>query len=244
MEIVGGSVVVIPASRGVLAFVRKAAKKSRRVASICTGAFVLAAAGLLEGRRATTHWCVARELQARYPNVKVDEDRIFVVDTPIWTSAGASAGVDLALAMIEEDLGDEMARLVAKKLVLYHRRAGGQSQHSVLLDMDAKPDRIQSVLTYAKRNLRASLSVEQLARVAHLSPRQFSRAFHTATGRSPAKAIESLRVETARVMMEQRRDSINRRRPREWFQESRPHAARIPPSLRAASQTLRRQARV
>ena len=101
-----------------------------------------------------------------------------------------------------------MARLVAKKLVLYHRRAGGQSQHSVLLDMDAKPDRIQSVLTYAKRNLRASLSVEQLARVAHLSPRQFSRAFHAATGRSPAKAIESLRVETARVMLEQRRDSI------------------------------------
>ena len=137
-------------SRGVLAFVRKAAKRSRRVASICTGAFILAEAGLLDGRRATTHWCAARELQSRFPNVKVNEDRIFIVDGPIWTSAGASAGMILALAMIEEDLGVDVARLVAKKLVLYHRRAGGQSQHSVLLEMDAKSDRIQSVLTYAE----------------------------------------------------------------------------------------------
>jgi transcriptional regulator GlxA family with amidase domain len=139
----------------------------------------------------------------------VDEDRIFIVDGPIWTSAGASAGIDLALAMIEEDLGVEVARLVAKKLVLYHRRAGGQSQHSVLLEMDATSDRIQSVLTYAKQNLRAPLSVERLAKVAHLSPRQFSRAFQAATGRSPAKAVESLRVEAARVMLEQGHDSID-----------------------------------
>jgi transcriptional regulator GlxA family with amidase domain len=207
--IVTGTMDIVPVSRGVLAFVRKAAKRSRRVASICTGAFILAEAGLLDGRRATTHWCAARDLQARYPTVKVDEDRIFIVDAPIWTSAGASAGVDLALAMIEEDLGVEVARLVARKLVLYHRRAGGQSQHSVLLEMDAKSDRIQSVLTYAKQNLRASLSVERLAEVAHLSPRQFSRAFQAATRRSPAKAIESLRVETARVMLEHGHDSID-----------------------------------
>ena len=209
MDMVSSSMDVIPASRGVLAFVRKAAKRSRRVASICSGAFILAEAGLLDGRRATTHWCAARDLQARYPTVKVDEDRIFIVDAPIWTSAGASAGVDLALGMIEEDLGVEVARLVAKKLVLYHRRGGGQSQHSVLLEMDPKSDRIQSVLTYAKQNLHASLSVERLAEVAHLSPRQFSRAFQAATGRSPAKAIESLRVEAARVMMEQGHDSID-----------------------------------
>jgi len=208
VDIVSGRLNIIPASRGVLAFVRKAVKRSRRVASICTGAFVLAQAGLLAGRRVTTHWCAARDLQERYPNVKMDEDRIFIVDAPIWTSAGASAGIDLALAMIEEDLGIETARLVAKKLVLYHRRAGGQSQHSVLLEMDAKPDRIQNVLTYAKQNLGEALSVERLAKVAHLSPRQFSRAFMAATGRSPAKVIESLRVESARMMMEQGHDSI------------------------------------
>jgi len=244
MDVADGGVDIRPASRGVLAFVRKASKRSRRVASICSGAFILAEAGLLDGRRATTHWCVARDLQARYPTLKVDEDRIFIVDGPIWTSAGASAGVDLALAMIEEDLGVELARLVAKKLVLYHRRAGGQSQHSVLLEMDAKPDRIQSVLTYAKQNLRAALSVDRLAKVANLSPRQFSRAFQTATGRSPAKAIESLRVESARWMMEQRDDSIDAV-ARETGFTSRDHMRRA--FLRVYGQppqAVRRQARV
>ncbi len=242
--IVSGSIDIVPASRGVLAFVRKAAKRSRRVASICTGAFILADAGLLDGRRATTHWCAARDLRERYPNVTVNEDRIFIVDGPIWTSAGASAGVDLALAMIEEDLGVELARLVAKKLVLYHRRTGGQSQHSVLLEMDTKSDRIQSVLTYAKKNLRVSLSVERLAEVAHLSPRQFSRAFQAATGRSPAKVIESLRVEAARGMLEQGHDSIDDVASESGF-TSRDHLRRaflrtygLPP------QALRRQARV
>jgi transcriptional regulator GlxA family with amidase domain len=241
--IVTGTMDIVPVSRGVLAFVRKAAKSSRRVASICTGAFLLAEAGLLDGRRATTHWCAARDLQARYPNVQVDDDRIFVVDAPIWTSAGASAGIDLALAMIEEDLGVDLARLVAKKLVLYHRRGGGQSQHSVLLEMDATSDRIQSVLTYSKQNLRASLSVERLAEVAHLSPRQFSRAFQAATGRSPAKAIESLRVEAARVMMEQGHDSIDDVARESGF-TSRDHMRRA--FLRAYGQpplALRRQAR-
>jgi transcriptional regulator GlxA family with amidase domain len=207
--IVTGTMDIRPVSRSVLAFVRNAAKRSRRMASICTGAFILAEAGLLEGRRATTHWCAARDLQARYPNVKVNDDRIFIVDDRIWTSAGASAGIDLALAMIEEDMGVDLARLVARKMVLYHRRGGGQSQHSVLLEMDAKSDRVQSVLTYAKHNLHASLSVEQLAHTAHLSPRQFSRVFQAATGRSPAKAVESLRLETARVMLEQGHDSID-----------------------------------
>jgi transcriptional regulator GlxA family with amidase domain len=242
--IITGTMDIVPASRGVLAFARKAAKRSRRVASICTGAFILAEAGLLDGRRATTHWCAARDLRERYPNVKVNEDRIFIVDAPIWTSAGASAGIDLALAMIEEDLGVELARLVAKKLVLYHRRAGGQSQHSVLLEMDTTSDRIQSVLMYAKQNLRASLSVDRLAEVAHLSPRQFSRAFQAATGRSPAKAIESLRAEAARVMLEQGHDSIDDVARESGF-TSRDHMRRaflrtygLPP------QALRRQARM
>lgn len=191
------------ASPEVVEFARRSAATARRVAAICTGAFVLAQAGLLDGRRATTHWAFARELQARHPKVKVDQDRIFIVDGPVWTSAGASAGVDLALGMIENDLGAEVARMTARKLVLYHRRAGGQSQHSALLELDAKSDRIQSALDYARRNLDKPLVVEELAEAARLSPRQFSRAFRAETGQSPAKAVEMLRIEAARLMMEQ-----------------------------------------
>ena len=181
----------------------------RRIAAPCTGAFVLAAAGLLDGRRATTHWAYARELQKRYRGIKVEDDRIFIADRGIWTSAGMTAGIDLALALIEMDLGADVARLVAKKLVVYHRRAGGQSQHSLLLQLEPKSDRIQSVLTYARRNLNAALGVEQLADVAHLSPRQFSRAFHAETGQSPAKAVENMRVEAARMLIEDGRHSID-----------------------------------
>lgn len=201
--IFSGGVTIAEATPKVLDFARLSLANARRVASICTGAFVLAQAGVLDGRRATTHWCSARELQTRYPKVKVDEDRIFIVDGSVWTSAGASAGVDLAIGMIDNDLGAEVARLVAKNLVLYHRRGGGQSQHSVLLELDAKSDRIQIALDYAKRNLHTPLGVEDLAQAAHLSVRQFSRAFRAETGRSPAKAVETLRVEAARLMMEQ-----------------------------------------
>jgi len=135
--------------------------------------------------------------------VKVEEDRIFIIDGPVWTSAGMTAGIDLALAMIEKDLGADVARAVARKLVVYHRRAGGQSQFSALLELEPKSDRIQSALAYAKRNLDKPLTVGQLAEAAHLSPRQFSRAFRAETGQSPAKAVENLRVEAARLMMEQ-----------------------------------------
>jgi transcriptional regulator GlxA family with amidase domain len=190
-------------SAGLLEFVRRAAGASRRLVAPCTGAFVLAEAGILDGRHATTHWFFAREFKARFPKVKVEEDRIFIADGPIWTSAGMSAGIDLALAMVEKDLGGEIARTVAKKMVVYHRRAGGQSQFSALLDLEPKSDRIQSALVYARGHLRTELSVERLAGVAHLSPRQFSRAFRAETGQSPAKAIENLRVETARLMMEE-----------------------------------------
>ena len=203
--IVGAATEVQVSSPGLLAFVRSALQVSRRVAAPCTGAFILAEAGLLEGRRATTHWYFARDLQTRFPQVRVEEDRIFIIDGPIWTSAGMSAGLDLALAMVEKDLGVEIARSVAKKMVVYHRRAGGQSQFSALLELAPKSDRIQSALAYARGNLSAPLSVEQLAEVAHLSPRQFSRAFRAETGQSPAKAIENLRVETARLLMEQGR---------------------------------------
>ena len=201
--LIGGGTLIEESTPKLREFVRAAATHSRRVAAPCTGAFILAQAGLLDGRRATTHWGYARELQARFPQVKVDEDRIFVVDGPVWTSAGMSAGIDLALAMVEADHGADLARRVAKKMVVYHRRAGGQSQFSTLLELAPQSDRIQRVLTYARGHLRTELSVEQLADVANLSPRQFSRAFRAETGQSPAKAVENLRVEAARLLMEE-----------------------------------------
>lgn len=207
--LVGGLLKPEPSGARLIGFLRAAQGQSRRMAAICTGAFAFAEAGLLDGRRATTHWAFARDLKARFPKVKVEEDRIFIIDGTVWTSAGMTAGIDLALGMIEKDFGIELARSVARKLVVYHRRAGGQSQHSALLDMDAKSDRIQNALTYAKGNLRKPLSVEELAEVAHLSPRQFSRAFRSETGQSPAKAVEHLRLEAARLMMEQSRHPID-----------------------------------
>jgi transcriptional regulator GlxA family with amidase domain len=207
--LVGGENEPSPSTPGLLKFMRKAAKVSRRVGATCTGAFVLAAAGLLDGRRATTHWAYARRLQREYPDVIMEEDRIFVADGPIWTSAGMSAGIDLALALVEKDLGADIARLVAQKLVMYHRRTGGQSQHSALLELEPKSDRIQSALNFARQNLQNELSVEQLAEAASLSPRQFSRAFRAETGQSPAKAVEHLRVEAARLMMESGRHSMD-----------------------------------
>jgi transcriptional regulator GlxA family with amidase domain len=207
--LVGGGLTIETGTPALHAFLRDGIAQSRRVAAICTGAFILAEAGLLNGRRATTHWAFARDLQARYPGVTVQEDRIFIVDGPVWTSAGMTAGIDLALAMVEKDVGVEVARLVAKKLVMYHRRAGGQSQFSALLELDPKSDRIQAALAYARSNLHAPLSVEELAEAAHLSPRQFSRAFRAETGQSPAKAVENLRVEAARLMLEQSRHPLD-----------------------------------
>src|SRR5260221_868760 len=145
----------------------------------------------------------AEELRRRYPKATVEVDRIFIADGPIWTSAGMTAGLDLALSLVERDLGAEGAREAARVLVLHHRRAGGQSQHSTLLDLDAKSDRVQNALQYARRNLGRPLSVEELADAACLSPRQFSRVFRAETGLSPAKAIENLRLEAARLMLEQ-----------------------------------------
>jgi len=207
--IVGGATVQEPSSRGLIAYMKDAPKRHRRIAAVCTGAFVLAEAGLLDGRHATTHWLHARDLQKRFPKVKMEEDRIFINDGPIWTSAGMTAGLDLSLALIENDLGPEIAKSVARKLVVYHRRGGGQSQFSALLEMTPKSDRIQAALNYARENLHKPLAVPELAEAAHLSPRQFSRAFHAETGQSPAKAIENLRVEAARNLMELSRHPID-----------------------------------
>jgi len=205
--IVGGS--TEPSSPGLIEFMRDALTRHRRVAGVCTGTIVLAEAGLLDGRRATTHWQYARELQKRFPKMKMDEDRIFVNDGPVWTSAGMTAGIDLGLALIENDLGPEIAKSIARKLVVYHRRGGGQSQFSALLELAPKSDRIQTALSHARNNLHKPLTVADLAEAAHLSPRQFSRIFHAETGHSPAKAIENLRVEAARNLMEQSRHSID-----------------------------------
>ncbi|TXI22475.1 MAG: GlxA family transcriptional regulator [Roseateles sp.] len=197
-----------PTPEPVLRFLRRAVTHSRRIAGLCTGGFVLAEAGLLDDRRATTHWGYARKLQRHFPRVRVEEDRIFIIDGPIWTSAGMTAAMDLALAMVEKDLGDEVARSVAHRLVMSQRRAGGQSQHSELLEIAPKSDRIQQALDYARSHLREPLSVEQLAEVVHLSPRQFSRVFTAETGVSPAKAVEGLRLEAARLMIEQSRHPL------------------------------------
>lgn len=189
----------------VVGYLRQAAKSTRRLASICLGSFALGDAGLLDGRRATTHWRYAQQLQERFPRCCVDMDKIFIADGQIWTSAGMSAAADLAVAMIESDHGANFARAVAGGLVMHHRRAGGQSQHSALLELDAKSDRVQTALTYAKRNLRMPLNIEDLARAACLSPRQFTRIFRAETGVSPARAVESLRLEAAKLMLEQSR---------------------------------------
>lgn len=194
---------------GMVEYLQASLTASRRVTSACTGSFHLAAAGLLEGRKATTHWYHAMTFRQRYPNVKLEEDRIFTVDGPLWTSAGMTACIDLALALVEHDLGLEVARDVAKKLVVYHRRAGGQSQFSALLELDPKSDRVQTALAWAKGHLHEDLSVEQLAQAAHLSPRQFSRLFRAETGQSPAKAVEHLRIEAARLMLESGSHSID-----------------------------------
>lgn len=207
--IVTGYNTVAVASPALVEYLKRAEPATRRIGSICTGAYILAATGLLDGRRATTHWESAQNFQRAFPKVKVEEDRIFVHDGKIWTSAGMSACVDLSLALVEEDLGSDVARLVAKQLVLYHRRAGGQSQFSVMQEIQPKTDRIQAALIYAKEHLRSDLSVDDLARVANLSPRQFRRVFHTETGQSPAKAIENLRLESARLLIEGGHRTVN-----------------------------------
>jgi transcriptional regulator GlxA family with amidase domain len=200
--IVGGGGISNP-SPDLLEFVRKAPAIARRVASTCMGTFTLAKSGILDGRRATTHWQHVSELRKQFPNVNVEEDRIFIEDNGIWTSAGMTGSIDLVLALVENDVGAEVSRTVARKLVLHHRRAGGQSQFSALLEMEPKSDRIQTALAFAKRNLNRPLTVDDLAKAASLSTRQFTRVFMAETGRSPAKAIEKLRVEAAKLLIEQ-----------------------------------------
>jgi transcriptional regulator GlxA family with amidase domain len=191
-------------------FVQRAAGSARRVASVCSGAYVLANAGLLDGRRATTHWSRTQDFLRRFPAVRLQADRIFIREDRIWTSAGITAGIDLALAMIAEDLGESVARRTAQQLVVYYRRPGGQSQFSGLLDMARPAGRFGDLLHYLRSNLQARLKVEDLAERSHLSTRQFSRLFHAEIGMSPARAVEALRVEAARTALESGAPSIQR----------------------------------
>ncbi|MBB6308378.1 GlxA family transcriptional regulator [Xanthobacter tagetidis] len=184
--------------RSTLAFVRRLARRGARVASVCSGAYVLAAAGLLDGRKATTHWCRTQDFVSRYPKVRLDPDRIFLRDGNVWTSAGITAGIDLALAIAAEDHGDAVAKDIACQLVLYHRRSGGQSQFSSLLELKTPTGRFAPLLTWVREHLEKPLTVEVLADRAGLSPRHFARIFTAETGTTPSKAVERLRLEVAR----------------------------------------------
>jgi transcriptional regulator GlxA family with amidase domain len=190
------------------AAVRAHAQTARRVTSVCTGAFLLAGAGLLDRRRATTHWAFAEQLARSFPSVHVESDRIFVQDGPVWSSAGITAGIDLALALIEDDYGPDLAHAIARHLVVPFRRRGGQSQYSEMLSLDPLSDRIARTLQFAQAHLVENLTVERLASIACLSPRQFGRAFHDATGETPATAIERLRAEEAKARVETGREPI------------------------------------
>jgi transcriptional regulator GlxA family with amidase domain len=186
-----------------LQWIIRLSPKVRRLGSICSGAFLLAETGLLDGRRATTHWAHAKEFTARFPKVLLDPDPIWLRDGNIYTSAGVTAGMDLALALVEEDLGSKVALAVARQLVLFLRRPGGQSQFSRLLEAQASArGPLREVLVWAVENLDKDLSVENLALHAAMSRRNFTRVFTAELGKSPAHYIEQLRIEAARQLLE------------------------------------------
>jgi transcriptional regulator GlxA family with amidase domain len=211
LMVVGGEGVRIAAqSARILAFVRAAAKRGVRIASVCSGAYILAEAGLLDGRRATTHWRRTPHFLSAYPKVRLEPDKIFVRDGDVWSSAGISAGIDLALALMAEDFGEEVSRQTARQLVLYDRRSGGQSQFSSLLELKASTQRFGPLLTWAREHLDEPLTVEHLAERAGMSTRHFTRAFIAETGSTPSKAVERLRLEVARQQVQSSTEAIER----------------------------------
>jgi transcriptional regulator GlxA family with amidase domain len=191
-------------------WVRKRAGTARRVASVCTGAFLLGAAGALDGRRAVTHWSYCDELARRHPAVRVESDPIFVRDGSVWTSAGVTAGIDLALALVEEDLGRSTALAVARYLVVFLKRPGGQAQFSEALSLQTAEDEFGALHGWISRHLADDLSLPRLARQAGMSERSFSRHYARATGVTPQRAIERLRVEAARRLLSETRQPVKR----------------------------------
>jgi transcriptional regulator GlxA family with amidase domain len=191
-------------------WVQGRAAQARRVASVCTGAFLLGAAGLLDGRRAVTHWTECKELARRFPAARVEPDPIFVQDGAVWSSAGITAGIDLALALIEQDIGREMALAVARHLVVFLKRPGGQAQFSVALSLQSAEDRFGPLHHWISNHVGGDLSLPTLARQAGMSERSFSRRYLEATGQTPARAVERLRVETARRLLSDTRLPVKR----------------------------------
>ena len=195
----------------IVSAVARAARRARRVASVCTGAHVLAAAGLLDGKRATTHWAYCDALAAAYPKVDVERDPIYVRDGNVWTSAGVTAGIDLALAIVEEDLGREVALLIARWFVVFVRRAGGQSQFSAQLAVQAAERApVRDLQAWIVEHPDEDCAIPELARRAGMSVRHFARVFRAEVGLAPAAYVERVRLETARRLLETTAMSIDR----------------------------------
>ena len=200
----------LPQLIAIIDWLKRVGPAARRVTSVCSGAYLLAEAGFLDGKRATTHWSRSDDFARRYPRIRLEPDRIFVRDGDVWTSAGITAGIDLALALVEEDLGSEVARATAQQLVVHQRRPGGQSQFSALLDTGGAHGRFTELMDWVRERLPERLNVERLAERAAMSPRHFARAFAAETGLTPAKAVERLRLEAARLRVETTREPIDR----------------------------------
>ena len=211
LVIAGGEGVAAAATKTqLLDWLRERAKHARRTASVCTGAFLLAASGMLDGRRAVTHWAFCAELARRFPAVRVEPDPIFVQDGAVWTSAGVTAGIDLALALVEEDLGRAAALAVARYLVVFLKRPGGQAQFSEFLSLQAAEDRFAALHDWISNHLADDLSLPVLAVQAGMSERSFSRHYAESTGLTPARAVERLRVEGARHLLSETRLPVKR----------------------------------
>ena len=206
----GQGVQAAAADAALVDWVRARATAARRTASVCTGAFLLAAAGVLDGRRAATHWSVCSELARPFPAVRVEPDPIFVRDGSVWTSAGVTAGIDLALALVEEDLGRDLALAVARYLVVFLKRPGGQAQFSATLLLQTAEDRFGSLHAWISAHLARDLPLSRLAAEVGMSERSFSRHYLEATGLTPARAVERLRVEAARRLLSESRLPIKR----------------------------------
>jgi len=206
----GQGVEAAAADPALVVWVRQRAKEARRVASVCTGAFLLAATGVLDGKRATTHWSLCAELARRFPAIQVEPDPIFVRDGSIWTSAGVTAGIDLALALVEQDLGRAAALAVARYLVVFLKRPGGQAQFSTALALQAAEDKFGALHDWISEHLAEDISLRVLARQAGMSERSFSRHYAEATGLTPGRAVEQLRVEAARRLLLESRLPVKR----------------------------------
>lgn len=205
----GGDMAVAERSRPVIVD-WLGARTWRRAAGVCSGAFFLADAGLLDGRRATTHWDAAERFRERYPKVRLDADRMFIRDDDVWTSAGISAGIDLALALVEEDLGPGVAQRTAQQLVVHQRRPGGQSQYSALVQRGGRTGRFGELIDWMRARIGEPMTVERLAGQAAMSPRNFARVFAAEVGTTPAKVMEKLRLEAARAAVETGHENLER----------------------------------